>query len=180
LNTWSVDRKGEAARFQNQKFDQLDNHRLLFHGTNIAVVSPIIIHGLRIMPHSGGRVGAGIYLASMQEKSRSYTSGCSKYACMFLVQAVLGKMHPVTQDGSLASSLRKAPQGYDSVYAKGQISPQQWKSITLIDPQNKTQSVQVRAAPAADLEPSSSFYHDEFLANNEAQVRLRYVLTVRL
>jgi poly [ADP-ribose] polymerase 2/3/4 len=73
LNVWSVDREGEDQRFA--KFDQLDNRQLLWHGTNIAVVVPILTNGLRIMPHSGGRVGAGIYLACMQENSAQYTSG---------------------------------------------------------------------------------------------------------
>ena len=42
----------------------LDNRKLLWHGTNVAVVAAILNSGLRIMPHSGGRVGKGIYLAS--------------------------------------------------------------------------------------------------------------------
>jgi poly [ADP-ribose] polymerase 2/3/4 len=69
-----VDRHGEHARFA--KFDHLlENRCLLWHGTNIAVVAPILTNGLRIMPHSGGRVGAGIYLACLQEKSAQYTCG---------------------------------------------------------------------------------------------------------
>ncbi|CAN0496018.1 unnamed protein product, partial [Laminaria digitata] len=34
----------------------------------VAVVAAIIKSGLRIMPHSGGRVGKGIYLASENGK----------------------------------------------------------------------------------------------------------------
>ena len=34
----------------------------MWHGTNVAVVVAILKTGLRIMPHSGGRVGKGIYL----------------------------------------------------------------------------------------------------------------------
>ena len=82
------------------------------------MVAPIITSGLRIMPHSGGRVGSVIYLASMQEKSGSYTSGYgSKFACMVLCESALGKAHKVTEDGSHASSLKKAPNGFDSVHA---------------------------------------------------------------
>jgi Poly(ADP-ribose) polymerase catalytic domain len=48
-------RKGEAQRFQQHK--ELGNRRLLWHGTNVAVVAAVLKTGLRIMPHSGGRVG---------------------------------------------------------------------------------------------------------------------------
>ena len=42
---------------------------LLFCSTKtVAVVAAIIKSGLRIMPHSGGRVGKGIYLASENGK----------------------------------------------------------------------------------------------------------------
>merc|ERR1739844_887444 len=166
LNVWSVDRSGETSRFK--KYDALDNRRLLWHGTNIAVVAPILTSGLRIMPHSGGRVGAGIYLASMQQKSAQYTSGCgAKYACMFLCEGALGKSHTVTSDGSHASRLRKAPKGSDSVHAIGRQTPKSW---TDIDIDGKT--VKVPDDQGHDSGVSSSFYGDEFLIYDEAQLRL--------
>lgn len=45
---------------------------MLWHGTNVAVVAAILKSGLRIMPHSGGRVGRGIYFASENAKSAGY------------------------------------------------------------------------------------------------------------
>ena len=62
LNLWSVDRQGEAKAFEAHA--KLDNRRLLWHGTNIAVVAAILKAGLRIMPHAGGRVGRGLYMVS--------------------------------------------------------------------------------------------------------------------
>jgi poly [ADP-ribose] polymerase len=42
-----------------QAHDKLDNRRLLWHGTNVAVVAAVLKTGLRIMPtaSSGSRVG---------------------------------------------------------------------------------------------------------------------------
>lgn len=174
LDVWSVDRNGERERYH--QFNEVDNRRLLWHGTNIAVVAPILFSGLRIMPHSGGRVGAGIYLASMQEKSASYTSGYgSKYACMFLVEAALGKMYEVTSDGPHASGLRKAPSGFDSVLAVGKTGPKKWIEIDVDG--NK---VKIGCGKETKANVNSSFGHDEFLVYEEAQVRIRYVLTVKL
>jgi len=52
-----VDRKPEGKRFADH--DSLGNRKLLWHGTKVAVVAAILNTGLRIMPHSGGRVGRG-------------------------------------------------------------------------------------------------------------------------
>ena len=60
---------------QDKRFaahDTIKNRRLLWHGTNVAVVAAILKSGLRIMPHSGGRVGRGIYFASEHSKSAGY------------------------------------------------------------------------------------------------------------
>lgn len=64
-----------CCTLQGERFsenDSLENRRLLWHGTNIAVVAAILKSGLRIMPHSGGRVGSGIYFASENSKSACY------------------------------------------------------------------------------------------------------------
>jgi poly [ADP-ribose] polymerase len=174
LDVWCVDRSGEAENFQ--KFDKLGNRRLLWHGTNIAVVAPILTSGLRIMPHSGGRVGSGIYLAAMQEKSASYTSAYgAKYGCMLLAEAALGSMHEVTEDGPHASRLKKAPKGYDSVHALGTTVPEKWIDVH-IDEKN----IKVGEGKKTEKDVKSSFYHDEFLVYDESQVRIRYVLSVKL
>ena len=56
----------------------MGNRKLLWHGTSVAVVAAILKSGLRIMPHSGGRVGAGIYFASENGKSAGYGINTSK------------------------------------------------------------------------------------------------------
>lgn len=174
INVWSVNREGEAERFS--RFKDVGNRRLLWHGTNIAVVAPILTSGLRIMPHSGGRVGAGIYLANMQQKSAQYTRGYgAKFACMFLCEAPLGKQHIVNEDGYHASGLKKAPDGFDSVHAVGSFAPPSTKTMTI-----DGNSVDVAASMPENNGTTSSFHHDEFLCYDEAQVRLRYVLTVKL
>ena len=60
---------------QGDRFSEhsaVGNRKLLWHGTKVAVVAAILKSGLRIMPHSGGRVGRGIYFASENSKSAGY------------------------------------------------------------------------------------------------------------
>jgi len=52
--------------------DHIEHRKLLWHGTDVAVIAAILKGGLRIMPHSGGRVGKGIYFASENAKSAAY------------------------------------------------------------------------------------------------------------
>lgn len=104
LDVFRVDRSGEDERFQEH--DHITHRKLLWHGTNVAVVVAILKTGLRIMPHSGGRVGRGIYFASENEKSAGYVGRAGNIGIMFLNEVVLGKEHTITRDDS---SLRQAP-----------------------------------------------------------------------
>ena len=72
MDLWRVDRHCESTNFDQHR--ELSNRRLLWHGTNIAVVAAILKAGLRIMPHACGRVGRGLYLANQQSKSASYVT----------------------------------------------------------------------------------------------------------
>jgi len=174
---WRVDRHGEAPRFAAH--DALDNRRLLWHGTNVAVVAAILKSGLRIMPHSGGRVGKGIYLADMHEKSAGYVrpvptrGGRGGHAAiMFLVEAALGKAHEVTADGE-PSRYTSAPAGCDSVLAVGRTQPDPTKDVRIkIDGRPVTMPQGARK----DTGVQSSFHHNEYLVYKETQHRIRYVL----
>lgn len=173
LNVWRVDRHGEAERFA--PFVAVSNKKCLWHGTNIAVVAAILSSGLRIMPHSGGRVGRGIYLASECGKSQGYTrpSYSRNIGCMFLAEAALGKEFDLLYDNS---SLVKAPNGFDSVVARGHQTPASCERISFdghdaLLPTGKPKRMSQYAA--------SSFSQDEYLVYREEQVRLRYVVSVQ-
>ena len=101
------------------------------------------------MPHSGGRVGRGIYFASENSKSAGYGKKESLYpqllliifyqfsvrraagniGIMFLNEVALGKEHHITRDDS---SLTTPPKGFDSVIAKGRTEPGKPPIITII------------------------------------------------
>jgi poly [ADP-ribose] polymerase len=122
LKLISIKKIKKEKRFADH--DKLENRKLLWHGTNVAVVVAILKTGLRIMPHSGGRVGKGIYFASENSKSAGYVGtahdGKQNIGIMFLNEVVLGKEHYITQDDP---SLTKPPAGFDCVIAKGQTEP---------------------------------------------------------
>jgi len=178
-NIWAVNRHSENKSFSS--FQSLDNHRLLWHGTNTAVVAAILRSGLRIMPSvNGGRVGRGIYMANELSKSAAYvrtgvdTDG-KRIGILFLVEAALGQMNVIHSDDP---SLTAAPPGYDSVLAEGSQHPDPAGDV-LVDIDGTRvlvpQGIPCNVAGAS----GSRFFQDEFLVYREAQQRLRFILTFK-
>jgi poly [ADP-ribose] polymerase 2/3/4 len=174
-NLFRIDRKSEGKRFAAH--GDIKHRKLLWHGTNVAVVAAICKTGMRIMPHSGGRVGKGIYLASENGKSINYMGWASGgHGVMFLAEAALGKEHSITQDDS---SLKQPPKGFDSIVARGQKEPDPKDDITfkiegkdVIIPQGKPIPMKQYAR--------SSFDQSEYLLYSESQVRIRYCCQVKI
>jgi hypothetical protein len=115
------------------------------------------------MPHAGGRVGRGIYLADCQAKSASYVQPAGGHAVMFLVEAALGSQHVVDRDGPHASGLVAAPAGFDSVLAKGQLEPDPSKHATLALGGRAVVVPQGALTASGGAGASSSFTHNEYL-----------------
>lgn len=174
LNVWEIDRETEGPRFLEN--DSLENRRLLWHGTNIAVVAAILKSGLRIMPHSGGRVGRGIYFASENSKSAGYVCTCKNTGVMFLSEVALGKEKTITEDDS---SLKKAPAGFDSVVARGTVEPDPSKDIFITLEGKKVSVPQGKPLQQPQFK-DSYFSNSEYLIYKESQCRLRFLLELHM
>jgi poly [ADP-ribose] polymerase len=171
-----IDATAADHRERFAKHAKLDNRKLLWHGTNVAVVAAICKTGLRIMPHSGGRVGKGIYTASENGKSINYMGWSGKDGVMFLAEVALGKEHGITRDDS---SLKAAPKGFDSIVARGRTEPDPKKDTTFKYDGNNV--VVPQGKPIAVKEYSkSSFTQSEYLVYQESQIRLRYAVQVKI
>ncbi|XP_009874297.1 PREDICTED: poly [ADP-ribose] polymerase 3 [Apaloderma vittatum] len=174
LNIWQVARDGEDERFKAH--DLLEHRRLLWHGTNIAVIAAILKSGLRIMPHSGGRVGKGIYFASENSKSAGYVCCTSEnIGIMFLSEVALGKPYCITRDDP---TLRQPPTGYDSVLACGQTEPDPAQDEEVLLDGKKVLVSQGKPIPMAAYK-DSSFLQSEYLIYKESQCRIRYLVQLR-
>ncbi|XP_070559252.1 protein mono-ADP-ribosyltransferase PARP3-like [Ptychodera flava] len=174
LDVWKVDRDGEDDRFSAHK--DISNRRLLWHGTNVAVVAAILKSGLRIMPHSGGRVGRGIYFASENGKSAGYVGRTGKnIGIMFLNEVALGKEHEIKRDNG---SLVKAPPGYDSIIARGRQEPDPSKDTTIEIDGNKVTVPQGKPVNQPKWK-DSYFSQSEYLVYKESQNRIRYLLKLQ-
>jgi len=172
IDVFRVGRAGEDERFQEH--DPITHRKLLWHGTNVAVVVAILKTGLRIMPHSGGRVGRGIYFASENEKSAGYVGRAGNIGIMFLNEVALGQEYTITCDDP---SLRQPPAGYDSVVARGHHEPDPKDDTTLEFDGKKV--IVPQGKPITTQYTNSSFAHSEYLIYKESQCRIRYLLKLR-
>jgi len=136
-------------------------------------VVAILKTGLRIMPHSGGRVGKGIYHASENSKSAGYTRPAGKTGIMFLNEVALGKEHTIVQDNS---SLTAAPPGFDSIIAVGNQEPNPIQEIVV---KMDGHDVIVPQGAPIPTHTMSSFMNSEYLVYRESQVRMRYLLKLQ-
>jgi len=174
LQVYKIKRESEPGRFQEH--EDIVERKLLWHGTNVAVVVAILSTGLRIMPHSGGRVGKGIYFASENSKSAGYVGTTSdNVGFMFLNEVALGKQHFINKDDS---SLRCPPKGFDSVVAKGWTEPDPSKDVILkLDGHDV---VVPQGAPIkTEYNNNSSFSQSEYLIYKESQNMIRYLLKLQ-
>ncbi|XP_067159685.1 protein mono-ADP-ribosyltransferase PARP3 isoform X2 [Apteryx mantelli] len=174
LNIWEVVREGEDELFKAH--NHLEHRRLLWHGTNVAVIAAILKSGLRIMPHSGGRVGKGIYFASENSKSAGYV-GCTsqRVGIMFLNEVALGKPYCITQDDP---TLCRPPAGYDSVLACGRTEPDPAQDEEVLLDGRKVLVCQGKPIPMPAYK-DSSFSQSEYLIYQESQCRIRYLIQLR-
>lgn len=174
-HVWKMNRHSERDRVKAH--DKITNRKLLWHGTNVAVVAAILKSGLRIMPHSGGRVGRGIYFASENGKSAGYTRPAGKRGIMFLNEAILGKEKHISMDDS---SLTKAPSGFDCVVAKGWTEPDPSKDTFLTLDGKKVIVPQGKPISQSAFANKSSFSQSEYLVYQENQVRMRYIFEMEM
>ena len=86
-------RKGEGERYE--KYQHLEDRRLLFHGSSMTNFMGILSQGLRIAPPeapaTGYMFGKGVYFADVFEKSAGYSHGGHSNDLMLLCEVALGK-----------------------------------------------------------------------------------------
>ncbi|KAF1844248.1 poly polymerase 2 ADP-ribosyltransferase 2 [Cucurbitaria berberidis CBS 394.84] len=183
-----IERQGEFDRFEKSPYAQIEsNRRLLWHGSRVTNYGGILGQGLRIAPPeapvSGYMFGKGIYLADMSSKSANY---CCAYnsggtALLLLCEAELGNpMHELTDSSYSAGEDAKA-KGMYSTLGLGQTGPSKWKDASCVHPALEgCMMPDVSTPPGPTNVPDAYLMYNEYITYDVAQVRLRYLLRVRM
>ncbi|KAF2849085.1 PARP-domain-containing protein [Plenodomus tracheiphilus IPT5] len=183
-----IERNGEFERFDKSPYSKMaSDRRLLWHGSRVTNFGGILGQGLRIAPPeapvSGYMFGKGIYLADMSSKSANY---CCSYnsggtALLLLCEAELGRpMHELTQASYSAGKDAKA-KGSVSTWGKGRTGPSKWKDAGCVNSAlSGCMMPDVSTPPGPTNVNNASLMYNEYITYDVAQVRLRYLLRVRM
>lgn len=186
-----IERSGEDDRLNKSAFANLGEksvRRLLWHGSRCSNFGGILSQGLRIAPPeapvSGYMFGKGVYLADMSSKSANYcasfTSGGT--ALLLLCEAELGKPPLKLTDSDYEAGTRAKENGSISTWGVGQTAPRVWKDASCINKNLKGVMMPdvIRGPPAATNEANAYLLYNEYIVYDVAQIKLRYLLRVKM
>ncbi|XP_069796902.1 poly [ADP-ribose] polymerase 2 isoform X2 [Narcine bancroftii] len=175
LEVFQVAREGEEEVFRSD----LNNRRLLWHGSRLMNWVSILNQGLRIAPPeapvTGYMFGKGIYFADMSSKSANYCFATREQnvGLLLLCEVALGDCHKLLAADYEASSL---PQGKDSTMGLGRVAPSDGTLLSL-------DGVLVPMGPAREtgvVNPDGyTLNYNEYVVYDPAQVRMKYLLKVQ-
>ena len=186
INIFRVTRKGETERID--KFKDLPNHYLLFHGTKIFNLIGIFSNGLKIAPPeapmTGYMFGKGIYLADMYEKSINYCDTFKDktnpkkikiYSYILLCEAALGKIYEPKIKNLDLEKLPFLNEGFNSLKSISNSGPDPNKNFVC----NNGISIPLGNIVTFTNNNNLLGYmtsHPEYVVYNTDQVKIRYIV----
>ncbi|KAL2394732.1 Poly [ADP-ribose] polymerase 2 [Exophiala dermatitidis] len=190
-DVFRIERDGEADRLNSSPYAKLgrkSDRRLLWHGSRCTNFGGILSQGLRIAPpeapSSGYMFGKGVYLADTSSKSAGYCfhTNSGGTALLLLCEAELGAdpLRLAHSDYDAGERAKKA--GSISTFGMGRTVPQRWKDASCIHQGLKgVKMPDVVTKPAGpSSEPNASLLYNEYIVYDVAQIKLRYLLRVRI
>ncbi|XP_045534618.1 poly [ADP-ribose] polymerase-like [Papilio machaon] len=165
---FKVTRAGEEDRYN--KYKELHNKRLLWHGSRTTNIAGILSQGLRIAPPeapaTGYLFGKGIYFADMISKSAHYCLVNKNHPIGFalLCEVALGNSEKCykAQHVTLTEDIH-------SVWGVGRIQPNPTGNVTL-----KNNIIVPLGMPINSASQSNLFYN-EYIVYDVAQVNIKYL-----
>ncbi|KAI1275993.1 poly polymerase catalytic domain-containing protein [Xylaria sp. FL0933] len=181
-----IERDGEFGRFEASHKTPRDR-RLLWHGSRCTNFGGILSQGLRIAPPeapvSGYMFGKGIYLADMSSKSANY---CCSYisnghALLLLCEAELGDPIQTLTGASYNAGDTAKANNMLSTWGQGSTGPSKWKDAECVHPSLKgVKMPDTTVKPGPTNIPYAYLQYNEYICYDVSQVRLRYLLRVRM
>ncbi|KAG5592204.1 hypothetical protein H5410_042718 [Solanum commersonii] len=174
VQVFRASRNGETERFQ--KFSDMSNRMLLWHGSRLTNWAGILSQGLRIAPpeapSTGYMFGRGVYFADMFSESAiyCYASSAAKNGVLLLCEVALGDMNELLSANSDADKL---PLGKLSTKAVGATAPDFKEGQILEDG-----VIVPLGNPKERPNHEGNLLHNEYVVYNVEQIRMRYVIQV--
>ncbi|KAI1166566.1 PARP-domain-containing protein [Nemania serpens] len=166
-----IERHGEFDRF-DASHGTVRDRRLLWHGSRCTNFGGILSQGLRIAPPEAPVSGYANYCCS------HISNG---HALLLLCEAELGDpLQTLTGAAYNASETAKA-NGMLSTWGQGATGPSKWKDAGCVHPSLKgVRMPDTTVKPGPTGYPNAYLQYNEYICYDISQVRLRYLLRVRM
>jgi len=183
-----IERAGEEERWNSAGYGKIpDGDRmLLWHGSRSTNFAGILKQGLRIAPPeapvSGYMFGKGAYFADHMSKSANYCyAGLSQNTGLLLLAEVAARPHyelcNAKYDADVDCKAKKAL----STKGVGRVQPVDWQDCYEALDNEALKGVIMPKGLGQDLNPPGSYLqYNEYIVYDTAQIRLRYLLKVKM
>ena len=171
---FELNKEGEEERFKD-----LGNKQLLWHGSRLTNWGGIFSQGLRIAPPeapvTGYMFGKGVYFADMASKSANYcfTSRQQPTGILLLAEVSLGEERELLSSDCYVNRL---PPGKHSTKGMGMNGPDPAQTKTLAD-------VKVPMGTAVNTGITNpggyTLQYNEYIVYDVAQIKMKYALRVK-
>jgi len=173
---FSISRPCEEKNYPKQA--QSQNRRLLWYGGPLASWASVLSNGLHLpqqeTPFTGYSFGKGIYFSDMVSVAAARSgSADGDSAIVLLCEVALGKSVERKQVDARGTS--KLPAGYNSTIGRGLVAPLGSRALP--------DGTHLPLGPVEEQvlqPPGTRLPHNEFVVYNPANIRMRYILEVKL
>ncbi|KAI3411871.1 Protein phosphatase methylesterase 1 [Globodera pallida] len=170
INVLKIEREVESKRFKKD----IGNLHLLWHGSRLSNYVGILSQGLRISPPeapvTGYMFGKGIYFADMVTKSANYCYVMNGQGLLLLCEVALGDI----QEEKNGREIKKPKRGKNSVKGIGGTVPNS-------DEFENLNGATIPCGKPIKLDAKDlSLLYNEFVVYDEAQIRLKYLVSVKI
>ncbi|KAI0638778.1 poly polymerase catalytic domain-containing protein [Trametes polyzona] len=188
LHAFRVEREDETKAWMDAGYGNLpDGERLLlWHGSRTTNFAGILKQGLRIAPPeapvTGYMFGKGVYFADMMSKSANY---CHAYLSdntgLLLLCEVAAKPFYEQYQANYSASEDCKKAGARATKGIGRSAPGEWQDAGLALAHPGLRGCHMPKGPAADVpDPKAYLQYNEYIVYDTSQIRLRYLLMVKM
>ncbi|KAG6857651.1 hypothetical protein H0H87_010220 [Tephrocybe sp. NHM501043] len=187
-HAYRVERSSETDAWNKRNFGQLNGGErlLLWHGSRTTNFAGILKQGLRIAPPeapvTGYMFGKGVYFADMMSKSANYCYShlSNNTGLLLLCEVAARPFHELTDasynaDKECKSNKKLATKGI------GRTQPVDWKDAGVALDNPELIGCQMPAGPGKDVSPPNVYLqYNEYIVYDPSQIRLKYLLMVKM
>jgi poly [ADP-ribose] polymerase len=171
-----------GKKMEEDRFKDLGNKKLLFHGSRLSNWAGILGQGLRIAPPeappTGYMFGKGVYFADVSSKSANYCwpTPSKNVGLLMLAEVALGEPNELLDADSNADRL---PTGKHSVKGLGKTAPDPAKEVRLADGTVVPMGPSVATGIEKDRARAFTLAYNEYIVYDVAQIKMRYLAKIK-